>query len=194
MQKIPIIQAELKRILFLKILLAAYATCKTLVRLRVGERGHCFQALGLPVVMLHQFLNYISTKSEVKETALRGWGGVIYFSYWALSKSSRMSFYLLLLLHTIYIVPTCHVAFIIYVIKLVFGIQTWDHGMNFKKVPEAKTAEASVVFRKNPHWLQWVLWCVQVTHKLRHVTSAKERAVSVFPLPFPLSTWILATL
>ena len=120
-----------------------------------GERGHCFLAPRLPVVMLPRFLNYISTKSEVKEATLWGWGRVIYCSYWAFSKSSQMYlflvlillyflynfkyikvyfyFYLLLSLHIIYIALTCHIIFIIYVIKMVFGIQTWNHGMNFKK-------------------------------------------------------------
>lgn len=67
-----VIPAELRRILFLKVLLAAYPRCKVLVGLRVWERGDDFKAICLSMVIPVFKLLFSQLKSEVKETAL--WG------------------------------------------------------------------------------------------------------------------------
>ena len=51
MHNLLVIPAELTRILFVKVLLAACPTCNTLVGLRVWERGDGFKAKWLSVVL-----------------------------------------------------------------------------------------------------------------------------------------------
>lgn len=73
--------------------------------------GGCYFTLRLcGFLWLYQFLNYLSTNEVRSERALLGVVFAAILFSWVFSKSSKMCFYLLPLLHILSIVPTCHVA------------------------------------------------------------------------------------